>query len=264
MTNAQERGGVTFESFGLSDRGLRRHHNEDAFLVRDDLGLAIVADGMGGHAAGEVASDLAVKEVERTVARTHFPTGDTWPEEWDRRLSANANRLMSSIVAAHRSVTDAVEENIGLRGMGATVVATLLDPATARLTLAHVGDSRAYVFHESELILLTSDHSWVHEQVIAGLLTEDAARNHPLKNVVTRALGGAQEPLVDVREEAMRPGDAILLCSDGLNTMLEDSEIEVLLQRESDLAKAGQSLVQEANRRGGVDNVTVVLLRIRG
>ena len=99
--------------------------------------------------------------------------------------------------------------------------------------------------------------------MIAGLLTEDAARNHPLKNVVTRALGGAQEPLVDVREEAMRPGDAILLCSDGLNTMLEDSEIEVLLQRESDLAKAGNSLVLEANRRGGVDNVTVVLLRVR-
>jgi protein phosphatase len=264
VTDEQGRGNVTFESYGVSDRGLRRHHNEDAYLVRDDLGLAIVADGMGGHAAGEVASDLAVREVEKIVGQTVRPDGgDTWPEDWDRRISANANRLMTSILAAHRCVTDAVEGNLGLRGMGATVVATLLDSGTARLTIAHVGDSRAYTFRDGELVLLTSDHSWVHEQVIAGLLTEDAARNHPLKNVVTRALGGAQEPLVDVREEAMRAGDVILLCSDGLNTMLEDSEIEVLLQRESDLSKAGHNLVGEANRRGGVDNVTVVLLRMR-
>jgi protein phosphatase len=250
------------ETFGLSDRGLRRHHNEDAFLVREDLGLAIVADGMGGHAAGEVASDLAVKEVERVVGDTAGGGEGSWPAEWDRRLSANANRLMSSILAAHRSVTDAVEGNLGLRGMGATVVAVLLDRASGRVTIAHVGDSRAYTFRDGELVLLTSDHSWVHEQVIAGLLTEDAARNHPLKNVVTRALGGAQEPLVDVREEETQLGDVILLCSDGLNTMLEDSEIEVLLQREGDISRVGQSLVAEANRRGGVDNVTVVLVRI--
>jgi protein phosphatase len=252
------------ESFGVSDRGLRRHHNEDAYLVREDLGLAIVADGMGGHAAGEVASDLAVKEVERYVCGSTVSDGDTWPQEWDRRLSANANRLMASILAAHRTVTDAVEGNLGLRGMGATVVAVLLDGQSGRVTIGHVGDSRAYVFREGELVLLTSDHSWVHEQVIAGLLTEDAARNHPLKNVVTRALGGAQEPLVDVREEDTRAGDVLLLCSDGLNTMLEDGEIEVLLQRESDIGKAGQNLVMEANRRGGVDNITVVLVRIRG
>ena len=252
------------ESFGVSDRGLRRHHNEDAFLVREDLGLAIVADGMGGHAAGEVASDLAVKEVERYVSSSTVTDGDTWPEGWDRRLSANANRLMASILAAHRTVTDAVEGNLGLRGMGATVVAVLLDGKSGRVTIGHVGDSRAYVLREGELVLLTSDHSWVHEQVIAGLLTEEAARNHPLKNVVTRALGGAQEPLVDVREEDTRAGDVLLLCSDGLNTMLEDGEIEVLLQRESDIGKAGQNLVMEANRRGGVDNITVVLVRIRG
>jgi protein phosphatase len=249
------------ETFSLSDRGLRRHHNEDAFLVREDLGLAVVADGMGGHAAGEVASDLAVKEVERVVVETGGLPG-AWPAGWDSRLSANTNRLMTAILAAHRAVTDAVEGNLGLRGMGATVVAMLLDRESGRITIAHVGDSRAYVFRNGELVLLTSDHSWVHEQVIAGLLTEDAARNHPLKNVVTRALGGAQEPLVDVREEETKLGDVILLCSDGLNTMLEDGEIEVVLQRESSIAGAGQCLVSEANRRGGVDNITVVLVRI--
>jgi protein phosphatase len=253
---------VRLDSFGLSDRGLRRHHNEDSYLLRNDLGLAMVADGMGGHAAGEVASDLAVKEVERVVESTKDLNGDAWPEHWDKRISANANRLMSAILSAHRSVTGAVEDNLGLRGMGATVVATLLDSASGVLTIAHVGDSRAYTFREGELVLLTSDHSWVHEQVIAGLLTEEAARNHPLKNVVTRALGGAQEPLVDVREEPTRPGDVVLLCSDGLNTMLEDGEIEDVLQRERELGKAVNELVLEANRRGGVDNVTVILQRV--
>jgi PPM family protein phosphatase len=254
---------VRLESFGLSDRGLRRHHNEDMYLVRSDLGLAMVADGMGGHAAGEVASDLAVKEVERIILSSRDYGQGEWPEQWDRRISANANRLMWAILSAHRRVTSAVEENLGLRGMGATVVATLFDPSGGVLTIAHVGDSRAYTFRDGELVLLTSDHSWVHEQVIAGLLTEDAARSHPLKNVVTRALGGAQEPLVDVREEPTRPGDLVLLCSDGLNTMIEDGEIEDILQRQRDLAAAAHELVLEANRRGGVDNVTVVLQRVR-
>ncbi len=262
MREERTRSDVKVESFGLSDRGLRRHHNEDSYLLRDDLGLAMVADGMGGHAAGEVASDLAVKEVERVVDASKAVDESTWPEHWDKRISANANRLMTSILSAHRSVTGAVEGNLGLRGMGATVVATLLDVATGTLTIAHVGDSRAYTFRDGELVLLTSDHSWVHEQVIAGLLTEDAARNHPLKNVVTRALGGAQEPLVDVREEPTRAGDVVLLCSDGLNTMLEDGEIEDLLQREPVLSRAANELVLEANRRGGVDNITVILLRI--
>jgi len=262
VTEERTRGEVKIEAFGLSDRGLRRHHNEDSYLLREDLGLAMVADGMGGHAAGEVASDLAVKEVERIVDTSRSFDDATWPEHWDRRISANANRLMSAVLSAHRSVTGAVEGNLGLRGMGATVVATLLDSATGTLTIAHVGDSRAYTFRDGELVLLTSDHSWVHEQVIAGLLTEDAARNHPLKNVVTRALGGAQEPLVDVREEPTRPGDVVLLCSDGLNTMLEDGEIEDCLQRERVLSTAANELVLEANRRGGVDNVTVILIRV--
>jgi PPM family protein phosphatase len=262
VTEERTGSAARLESFGLSDRGLRRHHNEDMYLVRDDLGLAMVADGMGGHAAGEVASDLAVKEVERIVESTRQLGNGEWPEQWDKRISANANRLMWAILSAHRRVTSAVDDNLGLRGMGATVVATLFDPVGAVLTIAHVGDSRAYTFREGELVLLTSDHSWVHEQVIAGLLTEDAARNHPLKNVVTRALGGAQEPLVDVREEPARAGDVVLLCSDGLNTMLEDGEIEDILQRQKDLAAATHELVLEANRRGGVDNITVILLRV--
>ncbi len=252
---------MKFESLGLSDRGLRRHHNEDEFLVRDDLGLYVVADGMGGHAAGEVAADLAVHEVERVVDGTRAFDGDTWPDDWNTRLSVNGNRLVRAIVSAHRKVTGAVEGDAGLRGMGATIVAALADTRRGEVTIAHVGDSRAYLHRSGSTDLLTSDHSWVHEQVVAGLLSEEAARNHPLKNVVTRALGGSQEPAVDIAERSLRAADLFLLCSDGLNTMLSDDEIGALLASGGKLAEIGNRLVADANRRGGVDNITVILLR---
>lgn len=254
---------MRFETFGLTDRGLRRHHNEDQFLVRDDLGLYIVADGMGGHAAGEVAADLAVREVERVVEATRSFGGDTWPEDWDPKLDLAANRLVRAIVSAHRRVTAAVDGDLGLRGMGATIVVALVDWQKPDLTLAHVGDSRAYLMRDGKLGQLTADHSWVHEQVLAGLLSEDAARSHPLKNVVTRALGGAQEPVVDVGVFELKPGDQLLLCSDGLNTMLADEEILAVLQRGADVTRTVHQLIAEANRKGGLDNITVVLTRSR-
>lgn len=256
-------GMVRVESFGTSDRGLRRHHNEDAFLVRDDLGLFVVADGMGGHAAGEVAAGLAVSEFERVVESTQDAAETTWPDGWDARLPCDSNRLVFAALMAHRRVTGAVEGDPGLRGMGATVVAALLSSERNRMTVAHVGDSRAYLLRDGRLELLTSDHSWVHEQVVAGLLSEDAARSHPLKNVVTRALGGAQEPIADVREHEVRVGDLLLLCSDGLNGMLEDDELaDILRRRRPELRATTQDLVDEANRRGGTDNITIVLVRL--
>jgi protein phosphatase len=144
--------------------------------------------------------------------------------------------------------------------MGATIVAALVDRERQQLTVAHVGDSRAYIYRKGLMDLITSDHSWVHEQVMAGLLSAEAARNHPLKNVVTRALGGAADPVVDVKERTLEPGDIILLCSDGLNTMLSDDEIKQVLERGGDLTPLAYQMVAEANRRGGVDNITVVLV----
>lgn len=252
---------MIFRSIGVTDRGLRRHHNEDQFLIRDDLALYVVADGMGGHAAGEVAADLAIREVERVVEATQDYEDATWPDDWDPRLSLNANRLVRAIVSAHRRVTGAVHVNTGLRGMGATIVAALIGGEEAQLTVAHVGDSRAYVYRNRAIELITSDHSWVHEQVIAGLLSEEAARNHPLKNVVTRALGGAQEPTVDIAKRQLEANDLLLLCSDGLNTMLSDQEIGAALGCSTDLKKITQQMVNEANRKGGVDNITVILAR---
>jgi PPM family protein phosphatase len=254
---------VVFESLGVTDRGMRRHHNEDQFLIRDDLTLYVVADGMGGHAAGEVAADLAVREVQRVVAATEDYEDATWPDDWDPRLTLNANRLVRAIAAAHRRVTSAVDVDTGLRGMGATIVAALLNRDGGQLTVAHVGDSRAYLYRNHTIELITSDHSWVHEQVVAGLLSEEAARNHPLKNVVTRALGGAQEPTVDIAEPKLEVDDLLLLCSDGLNTMLSDQEINAILGRFTDLKEIAQQMVREANQRGGVDNITVILARAR-
>ncbi|MGV8042132.1 MAG: protein phosphatase 2C domain-containing protein [Thermoanaerobaculaceae bacterium] len=147
--------------------------------------------------------------------------------------------------------------------MGATIVVALVDWSKPDLTLAHVGDSRAYLLRDGTLEQLTADHSWVHEQVLAGLLSEDAARSHPLKNVVTRALGGAQEPVVDVGVFDLKPGDQLLMCSDGLNTMLADEEILAVLQRGADVTRTVHQLIAEANRKGGLDNITVVLTRSR-
>jgi serine/threonine protein phosphatase PrpC len=253
---------VVFESLGVTDRGLRRHHNEDQFLIRDDLALYVVADGMGGHAAGEVAADLAVREVERVVEATRDYGDATWPHEWDPQLSLNANRLAQAIVSAHRRVTGAVEVDTGLRGMGATIVAALLGSEDGELTVAHVGDSRAYLYRNHATELITSDHSWVHEQVMAGLLSEEAARSHPLKNVVTRALGGSQEPNVDIAERPLAVGDLLLLCSDGLNTMLADGEINDVLGRAGELKDVAREMVTEANHKGGLDNITVILVRV--
>jgi PPM family protein phosphatase len=254
---------VIFESLGVTDRGVRRRHNEDQFLVRDELTLYAVVDGMGGHAAGEVAADLAIREVERAVEATRDHEDATWPEDWDPNLSVNANRLVRAIVSAHRRITGAVGDDTALKGMGATIVAALLNAEYEQLTVAHVGDSRAYLYRDHATELITSDHSWVHEQVLAGLLSEEAARNHPLKNVVTRALGGAQEPTVDIVERPLAVDDLLLLCSDGLNTMLSDAEINTVLGRATDLREIASRMIREANRKGGVDNITVILVRVR-
>ena len=251
---------LTLRAFGLTDVGRKRKHNEDAYLVDTERGLFVVADGMGGHAAGEVASRITVESMQEFIGTSDDTSDSSWPFGYGNRVSSSGNRLTAAVERANEKVMRAVANRPELKGMGTTVVAALVD--AERATLVHVGDSRAYLFREGDLRRLTDDHSWVQEQVNAGILSEDEAKSHPLKNVVTRALGGAQEPLVDVREEPTRPGDVVLLCSDGLNTMIEDGEIEDCLQRERVLSTAANELVLEANRRGGVDNVTVILIRV--
>ncbi len=249
------------EATGATDVGMKRRLNEDVFLVDDDLGVYLVADGMGGHAAGEVASRLASEEIIRTLNGRSPSDHETWPEHWNMARSATANLLVDAVLSGHDRVTRAVSRDMNLKGMGTTVVVAVHPERTDHLVICHVGDSRAYRFRNGRIDLLTDDHSWVHEQVAAGFLTEEAARSHPLKNVVTQALGGSSEPKVDILETELADGDIYLLCSDGLNSMLTDEEIAELLGEGGTLQELTRKLIVAANERGGNDNVSVVMLR---
>jgi protein phosphatase len=246
--------------FGLSDVGRKRKHNEDSFAFDAEEGLFIVADGMGGHAAGEVASKITVETIGEFIAATRQKEEATWPFKYNHELEFNSNRLAVAIEKANERVMAAVAAQPWLKGMGTTVVAGLLNEKI--LSLAHVGDSRAYLLREKQLSCLTDDHSWVHEQVAAGILTEEEAKSHPLKNVVTRALGGGPSVSPDLQELVFLPGDRFLFCSDGLTTMLSDDEIQDAAIAESDPKKLCEKLVELANEKGGVDNVTVVVVSI--
>ncbi len=261
MVNENSTGGISLQSWGLTDLGMKRRLNEDVFLIDSDAGVYLVADGMGGHAAGEVASRLAADEIDRVVASRNQETSETWPDHWDPDLSMQANLLIEAVQEAHLHVTEAVNKNPNLKGMGTTVVAAGHQSNSNLLVICHVGDSRAYLLRDGRLEVLTNDHSWVHEQITAGLLTEESARSHPLKNVVTQALGGSSEPQADIFEMGLQGGDLVLLCSDGLNSMLPDTEIEGILNRGGMLEDMAKNLVVNANEKGGNDNITVVLLK---
>lgn len=250
---------VRIQAAGQSDRGLARSHNEDCYEIDREQNLYLVADGMGGHRHGEVASRLAVETIRGFMERVSG--GDaTLPSLPEPRLSRQANLLKMAVRLAHDEVIRAIHEDRRLAGMGTTLVALTLEGKNA--SLAHVGDSRAYLVRDGEIQLLTQDHTWVNEQVTAGFLSHDQARTHPLKNVVTRALGGESRLEVDVREIEAEPGDLFLLCSDGLTTMLDDREIAEHAGDGAPPREICRLLVEAANRRGGLDNVTVVALRV--
>jgi PPM family protein phosphatase len=252
---------VLVTAFGLTDVGRKRRHNEDAYLIDEDRGLFVVADGMGGHAAGEVASRITVESIQEYIAATDEQQESSWPFGFNSRVSVEGNRLTTAVEKANEKVVRAVQNRPELKGMGTTVVAALFD--ADRATLVHVGDSRAYLFRDGELRRLTDDHSWVQEQVNAGILSEDEAKSHPLKNVVTRALGGAAHVSVDLIEVPVRTGDRYLLCSDGLTGMLPDEEIFEHFKPGTPLESTVRALVEVANVRGGVDNITAILVEVK-
>lgn len=251
---------AAIQAYGLTDVGRKRKHNEDAFALDVTEGLVIVADGMGGHAAGEVASKITVETIGEFIAATRQKEEATWPFKYNHELDFNSNRLAVAIEKANERVMAAVAAQPWLKGMGTTVVAGLLNEKI--LSLAHVGDSRAYLFRDGQLSRLTDDHSWVHEQVTAGILTEEEAKTHPLKNVVTRALGGGSSVSPDLQELVFSPGDRYLFCSDGLTTMVGDEEIRDNAATVREPQPLCQKLVDLANEKGGVDNITVVVVDI--
>src|SRR5829696_5687857 len=237
-----------------TDAGLRRTSNEDSHSTRPDLGLFIVADGMGGHVAGEVASKIAVDAIEAFIGETATEdSGLTWPHPIDPTLGIDGSRLKSAFHLANRRLADEVAAAVDLRGM-ATTASTVLLKDDHKAMLAHVGDSRIYLFRGNELERMTDDHSWVEEQMRAGLLSPVEARQHPWRNVVTRALSGGEDPEVDVKEVALQPGDRLLLCSDGLSSVVTDERIEEIMRAQPVPNQACQALVDEANGAGGPDN----------
>ena len=250
---------MRISSEARSDVGRKRKGNEDAISLNREQGLFVVADGMGGHAAGEVASRIAVDAIEEFVTITGGNEEITWPFGLDESISYDGNRLKTAIRHANRRVIEAMRRSSEYEGMATTVAAVLVDGDTAHL--AHVGDSRVYVWSGGQLAQLTSDHSWVNEQIQSGALSPEQARSHPLRNVVTRALGGRPDLLVDIQSRRVRPGEILLLCSDGLTTMITDEDIaRILRESEGDVGRAAQVLVDTANERGGEDNISVILL----
>jgi serine/threonine protein phosphatase PrpC len=236
----------------MSDVGRCRKVNQDMFLLDDALGLYAIADGMGGHAAGEVASDLAITALAHSLRGREEERSSWTPAE-------AGDLLRQALNDGNRKICESVLSRAEWRGMGTTMVALVL--ADERAIIAHVGDSRAYLLRNGELRQLTSDHSWVNEQVKLGLLTREQAQRHPMRNIVTRALGNQPEVEVDLSEESIRPGDIFTLCSDGLSGMLDDAEIHEILQEHGAVPQAAcRELVDRANARGGEDNITVIVM----
>jgi protein phosphatase len=240
---------------------MRREGNEDAYCCRPDLGLYVVADGMGGHAAGEVASGIAVEVIEAFINDTRdADMNRTWPFPYDKTLSIDGNRLKAAVRLANRRLAAAMAADDSLRGMATTAVAVLLTDRPP--VVAHVGDSRVYLWRDDHLRQVTQDHSWVGEQVRAGMLTEVDARRHPWRNVVTRAIAGGEDPEVEVQELTVQPGDRILLCSDGLSAVIAPEPLEAMVAQKRTLEQTCQVLIDAANAAGGPDNITVVMLEI--
>jgi protein phosphatase len=245
-----------------SDAGLRRTSNEDSHSANPDVGLFVVADGMGGHVAGEVASRVAVESISAFIRET---SGDdrnrTWPFPFEPELSMDSNRLKAAFRLANRKIATTIADSQDLRGMATTASAILVGGDQA--SVAHIGDSRVYVLRGGRLRQITDDHSWVEEQVRAGMLSPDAARQHPWRNVVTRALSGAEDPEIDVVEVKPAKGDRFLLCSDGLFGVVNDQQIEgIIRDSQSTLEGICGRLIEAANAGGGPDNITALIIQI--
>lgn len=245
-----------------TDPGMIRPNNEDRVSATPEAGLAVVADGMGGHQAGEVASGMAVDVVTRHVldvlAQAPADTDDT--DDTGDNGSVEARAVSEAIARANSAIFEQAQSSPQCAGMGTTIVVTLFHGD--RVSIAHVGDSRLYRLRGDRLELLTEDHSLVQELVARGLITADEARSSINKNLVTRALGIESTVDVQVSEHTLQDRDIYLLCSDGLNDVLADQAItEILREHGGELQQAANRLVAEANARGGPDNISVVLVR---
>lgn len=241
------------EVFGLSDVGCIRELNEDCYCIcgfgdNSERGFCILADGMGGHNAGEVASQNAVKLIAEEMNRLL--------ESGEKEIPGQLSRAVS---AANTGVYTMASENPIHRGMGTTVVTAFIDDGTAYV--ANVGDSRAYAVRDDEIVQITTDHSVVSELVMRGTITKEEARLHPQKNIITRAVGTDKSVRTDIFEYNYSPGDVMIICSDGLSTMLDDNRILEIIKSKKTSEDTVNSLISAAKDEGGLDNITVICIR---
>jgi protein phosphatase len=250
---------------GLTDVGKTRTRNEDSLFLLPDLGVAVVADGMGGHPSGNVASRIAA-ETAATILREELAAEPASGQDVPTRLGVAMRR---SVIRAHHAIRAEGEREPELDGMGTTITAIALDADTDVFVLGHVGDSRAYLYRGGKLTQLTRDDTWVQERVEANLLTPEQARRHPFAHLLTQCLGLEDTPTPTITHGVVTVGDAYLLCTDGLVGMLEDAQVEEILERElgaiggkGSVTPTLQALLDAANEAGGHDNITAVLVTI--
>jgi protein phosphatase len=245
-----------------TDVGRKRQHNEDSFRLVPEDHLFLVADGMGGHNAGEVASAMAVELVDQYFSDARHDPQSTWPFKLNRDEYYDAETFMNSVQYANLRIFASAREHADRRGMGTTFVGALVRNTSA--WIAHVGDSRGYVVRASGVIeQLTTDHSLLEEyRRTRPDLTDEQLKKFPYKNVITRALGMKSDVSVEMHRHEMHAGDVLLLCCDGLTGMVSDEKMAKIVRANPNLNEACRQLVQSANEAGGVDNITVILVRM--
>ena len=245
---------------GLTDVGLQREHNEDSYAVLPEYDLYVVADGMGGHRAGDVASRLATDALAEFFRKTSAEDA-TWPFHFDLTLSEDENRLVAGIRVANRQIFERSLRSRDLAGMGTTIVGALFSRKRNRLYVGHVGDSRCYRVRRGEIDLLTRDHSLVNDYLLAMPGMSEEQRAELPRNVITRALGMHDQVQVDLASDDPQASDIYLLCSDGLSGMIADDEILDVVTSSGDPTEICRRLVARANASGGEDNITVLVVR---
>ena len=250
-------------SCGMTDVGLKRGHNEDNYLINEELNLFVVADGMGGHVGGEYASAIAVNTVEEIVTSLEVGSsgldGEVDTQELTDPVEVTRHRLAHAIRLAGRRIFEKAREQPEYHGMGTTAVVVQIDGANAYV--AHVGDSRVYLMRDGKVEQVTEDHSLIAEKIRHGLITEEEAKTHRMRNVITRSLGYQEDVEVDLQVRAVRRGDTYLLCSDGLSGHVNGDEMGAVMAQHGPQA-AARALIELACERGGDDNITCVIARV--
>lgn len=246
---------------GRTDVGLQREHNEDSLVLLDQHGLFVVADGMGGHRSGDVASKLATETIASFFNTTAHEDA-TWPFQYDPTLSAEENRLITGIKIANKRIYEQGLRSRDHQGMGTTIVGMLFSPEARRIYIGHVGDSRCYRIRNGTITRLTDDHSLLNDWLKAMPELPESQKSEVPRNVITRALGMSDTVQVDISSDDPQPGDTYVLCSDGLSSMMDDEEILKHVTEAATPEEAVQRLIDGANARGGEDNVTVIVARV--